>query len=443
MRIRTLAAGALALSCSIPLPAPAADSAIPVWAANRDERLPRTRANHLDFLGVPAWHDAGYRGQGVTVAVIDSGFRGYRQQVGKSLPAGLVARSARKDGNLEAKDSQHGILCGEVVHAVAPGAGVLFANWDPDRPESFLDAVRWAKGQGATVITCSVVMPSWSDGEGNGPIHQKLREIVGDGTRPGDVLFFSCAGNTAERHWSGTFAPGAGGYHQWSDKGSLNPISPWGDERVSLELCWSDPEAKYALEIVDPHTGKPVEGRTYKEHADPYSAVARFVPKADQSYAVRVRQVKGRPGTFHLNSLAAYLGVVRLSGSIPFPGDGPEVITVGAITLDGKRASFSACGPNSRRPKPDVVAPVPFGTFLRDRPFSGTSCATPQAAAVAALCWSANPTWDAARVREYVTSRARDLGPTGHDCETGFGTVHLPALAPAPHPRPVGLSAAR
>ena len=144
-----------------------------------------------------------------------------------------------------------------------------------------------------------------------------------------------------------------------------------------------------------------------------------------------------------VNSLAAYLGEVRLAGSIPFPGDGPEVVTVGAITLEGKRASFSACGPNSCRPKPDLVAPIPFATFLRDTPFSGTSCATPQAASVAALCWSANPDWTASHVRSYVTSHARDLGPAGYDTETGYGTVHLPAIAPAPRalsPKPFAVS---
>lgn len=435
MFTRALAFGVFA-ALGLVAPAWAADS-IPAWAANRDERLPQSRAEHLAFLGVPEWHSAGVTGKRVKVAVIDSGFRGYKAQVGKSLPAGLAARSARKDGNLEAKDSQHGILCGEVVHAIAPDADLLFANWDPDNPDSFLDAVRWAKEQGAKVITCSVVMPSWSDGEGGGPVHRRLSELIGDGTKPGDILFFSCAGNTARRAWSGAFTPGPEGYHQWATNVMLNPVSPWGDERVSLELCWSDPGARYQIEVIDPRTGQPAPGCKYKEHADPYSATARFVPKSGQEYAVRVRQVQGKPGKFHFNSLAAYLGEVRLSGSIPFPGDGPEVITVGAITRDGKRASFSACGPNSPRPKPDVVAPIPFGTFLRDTPFSGTSCATPQAAAVAALCWSANPDWTPARVRAYITSRAHDLGPAGHDCETGYGFVHLPALAPAPHPRAV------
>ena len=100
------------------------------------------RARLLADMGVPAWHVKGWRGQGVKVAVLDSGFRGYKTHLGEALPAHVTARSFRADGNLEAKDSEHGILCGEVVHAVAPEAELLFANWDAEQPEQFLEAVR-------------------------------------------------------------------------------------------------------------------------------------------------------------------------------------------------------------------------------------------------------------------------------------------------------------
>lgn len=436
MRSVVLAAGVVGTALVAAVPAPARDetAALPEWATNRGDWLPKDRADHLSKLGALAWHKAGIRGEGVTIAVLDSGFRGYQEQVGKSLPAGLIARSARADGNMEYKDSTHGILCGEVAHAVAPGARMLVANWDADRVESFLDAVRWAKAQGAKIITCSVVKPSWSDGEGGGPVHKKLSEIIGDGTKPDDVLFFSCAGNMARRHWAGTFTPGPDGYHRWSDKGALNEASPWGEERVYLEMCWTDGEAKYEIEVIDPATGLPAPEVSYKTRTEPASVSARFTPKYGQRYAARVKQTAGRPGRFHMNSLYAYLDENRIAGSIPFPGDGPAVVTVGAVTHEWERTSYSACGPNSNRPKPDMVAPVPFASYIRYWSFGGTSCATPQAAAVGALCWSKHPTWTAAQVREYLSTRARDLGPAGHDCEYGYGAVRLPALAPAPRP---------
>src|SRR5437899_14698 len=91
------------------------------------------RRRHLANLGVDSWHAAGYRGRGVKIALLDSGFRGYKRFLGTALPDRVTVHSFRGDGNLEAKDSQHGILCAEVLHALAPEAELLLANWEADR----------------------------------------------------------------------------------------------------------------------------------------------------------------------------------------------------------------------------------------------------------------------------------------------------------------------
>src|SRR5262249_23050983 len=113
--------------------------------------------------GADQWHKAGHQGKGVKVAVLDSGWQGYRPAEGKWLPHGFLSRSFRSDKKLDAKTSQHGVLCGEVVHNMAPQAELLLANWQPEDPDKFLEAVRWARQKGARVLTCSMIMPSWSD----------------------------------------------------------------------------------------------------------------------------------------------------------------------------------------------------------------------------------------------------------------------------------------
>src|SRR5262249_40822677 len=154
-----------------------------------------------------------------------------------ALPAHVTVRSFRKDGNMEARDSQHGVLCGEVIHALAPEAELLLANWENDRPEQFLEAVRWARAQGARIISCSVIMPSWSDGEGAGEVHQKLTQLLGPGEKPDDLLMFASAGNPAQRHWGGLFRDAGAGLHDWGQGQKENVLTPWGGERVSVELC--------------------------------------------------------------------------------------------------------------------------------------------------------------------------------------------------------------
>src|SRR5262245_42158137 len=42
------------------------------------------RTQHLAGLGVDRWHALGYRGRGVKVAILDSGFRGYRGHLGQA-----------------------------------------------------------------------------------------------------------------------------------------------------------------------------------------------------------------------------------------------------------------------------------------------------------------------------------------------------------------------
>jgi subtilisin family serine protease len=378
------------------------------------------------LLGATRWHVLGYRGQGVKIAVLDTGFRGYRAHLGRALPERVAWKSFRADGNLEAKDSQHGILCGEVLHALAPAADLLLANWEPDRPDQFLQAVRWARQQGARVITCSVIMPSWSDGEGGGAFNEVLARILGEGNDPADLLCFASAGNTAQRHWGGSFHPGPNGLHEWQPGQTRNSVIPWASDIVSVEL-YGPGASQYALQVQNADTGAEL-GRSPRKQAGNLTAnVVRFQPSPQATYCVQVGALTSRPAPFHLVVLGGGLGTATAEGSISCPADNPVVMAVGAVSRDGQRVCYSSCGPNSRRPKPDLVAPVPFPSLWRSRPFTGTSAAAPQAAALAALCWSRHPDWTAGQVRQALRTSAHDLATPGHDWDTGYGQIALPA----------------
>ncbi len=385
------------------------------------------RQQHFERLGLVRWHEQGYRGQGVRVAVLDSGFRGYRTFLSKGLPRSVRVRSFRLDHDLEARDSQHGILCGEVVHALAPQAELLFATWEPDHPQSFLEAVRWARAEGARVLSCSLIMPGWSDGEGGGEVHRDLAALLGAGRDGHDLVFFASAGNTAQRHWSGTFRPDGLGRHQWSAGQTDNTLTPWGTERVAVEL-YGPTHTSYVLEVVDVARGVAIESaRLGGDPGHRGRAMVRFEPQRLATYAVRVRGPAGAGAErFHLVALGANLERATARGSIAFPGDGASVHAVGAVDAQGRRVSYSSCGPNSARPKPDFVAVVPFPSVCRDRPFAGTSAAAPQAAGLAAVLLSRHPEWSPHEVVAALRGAAEDLGPPGHDCETGYGLIRLP-----------------
>jgi hypothetical protein len=277
---------AIGIGAAVNLPGPA------------DTRNYDDRARILYQIGADRWHRAGFRGQSVKVAILDTGFRGYREFLGSCLPNRVTAKSFRHDGDLESKDSRHGILCGEVVHAVAPDAELLFANWEPNSPESFVAAIAWAGREGARAVSCSIIMPCWSDGEGGGPVHQALHQVLGDGEHTHDVLGVACAGNIAERHWAGLFRGEPGGLHHWPDGSTDNVISAWGDELVSVELCRPG-DCGYVLIVTDAN-GREV-GRASAVPGDGKTSMfVRFAAPPGQRFAVRVRHAHGAPGPFHL-----------------------------------------------------------------------------------------------------------------------------------------------
>jgi subtilisin family serine protease len=285
--------------------------------------------------------------------------------------------------------------------------------------------VNWARKHGVHIISCSVIMPCWSDGEGGGRMHESLRKIIGEGTEPGDMLAVACAGNVADRHWYGPFKGTPGGLHQWPNGSNDNFITAWGDELVSVELC-RPVAGGYSLYVLN-EAGKEVGRAIASADNDRRGLVVRFPPEPKGRYAVRVQHSHGFPGPFHVTVLGGTLEQRTIRGSIPFPGDGQEWLTIGAWEWEGdRRARYSACGANSVTSKPDLVAPVPFPGISRVKSFEGTSAAAPQAAGLAAVYWSGYPKVTAAQVRNVMCESAEDLLEPGHDAETGYGLLRLP-----------------
>ncbi|MEZ4836989.1 MAG: S8 family serine peptidase [Caldilineaceae bacterium] len=99
--------------------------------------------------------------------------------------------------------------------------------------------------------------------------------------------------------------------------------------------------------------------------------------------------------------------------------DAPNAITVGAIDILGSDLpeTYSAEGPTNGPGgvaeggilKPNLIAYTNVSTAGADRPFNGTSAATPHVAGAALLVKDAYPEWTPAALRDFVYSRARPL----------------------------------
>ncbi len=137
-------------------------------------------------------------------------------------------------------------------------------------------------------------------------------------------------------------------------------------------------------------------------------------------------------------------------GRVLYPGNLPNVITVGAIDKNGTLFNYS-----SRGAEMDLVAPsgernyLPNGLLAGDvitldrmgasgyntagnyTGFGGTSAACPQVAGVAALMLQVNPNLTETQVRTILQQTARDLGTPGFDNDTGYGLVNAEAAVNA------------
>lgn len=136
------------------------------------------------------------------------------------------------------------------------------------------------------------------------------------------------------------------------------------------------------------------------------------------------------------------------AGAVAFPASDPDVIAVGAVTADRKRAYYSNYGAGldlvapggdlsadlTGDGQPDGIRQQSFtGTLdgFCSCPVEGTSAAAPHVAAVAALLVSSGLATTAPQVRQALLSSALDLGPPGPDPEFGAGLLQADAALEA------------
>jgi len=119
-----------------------------------------------------------------------------------------------------------------------------------------------------------------------------------------------------------------------------------------------------------------------------------------------------------------------------YPSAQAEFIAVGSTTSSDARSSFSNYGSTLELTAPGsaIYSTTPTykikGQFAPAKNYdtmSGTSMATPHAAAVGALAIAANPSMTNVEIRALLQSTAEDLGSNGWDQEFGYGLVDAEA----------------
>ncbi|MDG4583865.1 MAG: S8 family serine peptidase [Candidatus Competibacter sp.] len=361
-----------------------------------------TTGEGVAMMQVPALHNAGVKGQGVTVAVLDLGFQGYSQLVrAGELPE---ARATQAAGRLPFEASTvHGTACAEIVADVAPAAEQVLVRFDGD-PQSLQQALQWLRQQKGVVA----VNASWGSHlrriDGLDATDQEIDRFV----RDTGVVWINAAGNEAEQTWTGPavdrngdgwvdiavgnetrnflIVKANGPYYvqvQWDDWGSS--VQPTATQDLDAYLFVKQ-GGQWVLwdrsETVQNGRGYPEE--VLKGASLPSGVAALLIKKKRVSRDLQVR-------------VAVPRGVQVIPHTPPYslssPASARQALAVGAVDVRSQAlASYSSNGPSwDRRLKPEISAPT--GVISQaytlegsgDGRFHGTSAAAPHVVGLAAL----------------------------------------------------------
>lgn len=423
--------------------------------ARSDTTLVIKRPNPLVPAGEPAgsavsegvkstlanlWHDKGFTGKGIKVAIIDVGFSGYKEQVTSgNLPANLTSKvfGPEKGGGA------HGTQCAMIVYDMAPDASLYLVKTTFEA--DMLNAIDYLIAEKVDVISASVV--SFNEGPYNGTswISRKIDEAQANG-----ILWANAAGNEAGLHWEGLFQNNGKGLHVWRNgdtqfqiKANTCPFAylSWNDWDVGQNGFPGGNKSgqDYILRILK--DGKVFKEVTSDNKNNKFSSPTVMASKTvDQSnagiYEIQVERV-GNTGNgdyldFFIYGSVSDAEYPMSTGSIPNLADAERALTVGAYknySGEGPTNGKGGGAPDANsRIKPDLLAPTDVSTYgIGVLAFGGTSAATPHVAGAAALVKQAHPNYTAKDIQNYLEDLAIPSPnyPAGKNNGVGSGMLSL------------------
>lgn len=433
----------------------AADTAVafiaqPSYLVELDVNDTSATSEGLAALNVFQWHNAGQRGAGVRIAIIDGGFLGYPGLLGTDLPGSVIVKNfvdGQSDDDVDG-GSRHGTACAEIAADIVPDAQFyllkIATNLDLEQ------AVNFAINQGVDVISTSVGWYNLTPGDGTGQF-ANLATLA----RNNGILWATATGNEREAHWGGQFNdPDGDGLHNFRGSQNVNFFGP-GDGKayavpagslLSIFARWDDWNSvnqDYTLHLVAYVNGawqlvdsseRPQTGLSGQSPTEDLVGVTRgSVP-----WGFAIERIKGNrnvnleifaPKIFRLDEVVH-------ERSLPNLADAPDLVTVGAVAAGSPYSIkvYSAQGPTNGPGgmefggflKPDIVAYTDVSTqSYGPGNFGGTSASAPHVAGGAALVKGANPQFSPQQIQNLLQNRAVDMGPPGMDSRYGYGRAFL------------------
>ena len=449
---------------------------------------PQTSAGLTDDQGAAAiTSDSGSKkfgvdGTGVTVGVMSDSFNSLGGAAAGVASGDLPTVNVLKEDPSAGSDEGRGMA--ELVHDIAPGAGIAFYTAFAGEADFAAGILKLAQptasgGGGAKVITDDVFYF-------DEPIYQEgiVAQAVNTAANTYGVSYFSSAGNQARQAYESAFnavsttvpaiSASAGVYHDFDTSAGTDfyqPVSIAAGATFTITYQWDQPYASaggagsastMGAYLIDPTKTSVVASATNNTIGGDPTQVLSFqnTSTTTNTYYLTLKDIAGAtPGAMKYISLNGGTVTNYLTNTGASFGHNQATNAVGVAAAyyaqtpaykvsPPLKESFSSAGgtpilfSNSgvRLASPDVrqqpaitsidgTATTFFGGIGNDNQhhFYGTSAAAPHAAAVAALLLQAKPSLTNTQVISTLKSTATDMNTAGYDFDTGFGLIQAEA----------------
>ncbi len=407
----------------------------------------------IEYVQAPQAWAAGATGEGVTVCIIDTGYGAHHEDLQGLTVTGYSQVDDQWDfdgyghgthvaGTITAVDNDLGVI------GVSPGLVDLFivkifdnaGEWVPQaRASNLMAAAEMCADNGAKIISMSL----------GGSSKALPEEKTFDALLEQGVLSIASAGNGGDDkdHYPSSYesvvsVAAIDSTYTVADFSQFNNSTELAAPGVGVLSTVPYVPNSFLFVADQAYPGLPMEYSPYGEAtgllADGGRCLAQgdwdgmvvLCERGDATFYDKVMNVQNSGGVaavIYNNEPGLFSGTLGKKG---------DYIVALSISQGDGLAALAYVGQEATVQSSENVPGSSYEAW------NGTSMATPHVSGVAALLWSANPTWTNVQIREAMAMTAMDLGDEGWDPHYGYGLVqaldaleYLQGLTPGQGPK--------